>query len=106
MNESGIWFKPDFVARIELMTFAEHRDDLLAAELGEHLRLRARRFHHHDLGFRAVVGDGEMLGPDTIYHGLAVGIGGRVYNQELDAVWSFKTGAAVHPYLSLPKNHC
>src|SRR6185369_5260629 len=49
MNERGIWFKPDFIARIELMAFAEYRDHLLAAELGEHLGFRPRRFHHHDL---------------------------------------------------------
>ena len=31
MHERRIRFQPDFVTRIELMTFAEHGDNLLAA---------------------------------------------------------------------------
>src|ERR1700704_2165 len=86
MHERGIWFKPDLVARIELMTFAEYRDDLLAAELGKDLGLRSGRLHHHDLAFRAVVRDGEMLGPDTIDRGTAVGIGRRSGERQFYAV--------------------
>jgi len=52
------------------VALAEHGDDLLAAKLGEHLRFRAGRLDHDDLGFRAVVRDGEMLGPDAVYSGL------------------------------------
>ena len=51
------------------MTLAEHGDDLLAAELGEHLGFRAGRLDHDDLGFGAVIGDGEMLGPDAVDRG-------------------------------------
>ena len=77
MDERRIGLQPDLVARIELVPFAEHGDDLLAAELGEHLGLRAGRLDHDDLGLRAVIGDGEMLGPDAVDRGLPVGIGGR-----------------------------
>src|SRR4051794_10502981 len=48
MDEPGIWFKPDLIARIELMAFSKHRDHLLAAEPREHLGLRAGRLHHDD----------------------------------------------------------
>ena len=73
MNELRIWFEPDLVARLELVTLAEHRDDVLAAELGDHLDFRAGRLDHLDLGLGAVVGDGEMLGPDAVDRGAAVG---------------------------------
>ena len=59
------------------MTFAEYRDDLLAAELGEDLGFRSGRLHHHDFGFGAVIGDGEMFGPHAVDRRPAVGIGGR-----------------------------
>src|SRR5882757_10657888 len=105
MNERGIWFKPDLVARIELMTFAEYRNDLLAAELGEHLRFRSCRFHHHDLGFRAVVRDGEMLGPDTIDRRPAVGIGRRAGERQFYAVRSLEAGAAIRFYFAVQEIH-
>src|SRR4029078_4856000 len=37
MDERRIRLQPDLVAWIELMTLAEHRDDLFTAELGEDL---------------------------------------------------------------------
>ena len=40
MHECRVWLQPDLVARIELVTLAEYGDDLLAAELGEHLGFR------------------------------------------------------------------
>src|SRR5664279_1689997 len=55
MYKRRIRLQPDLVARIELMPLAEHGDDLLAAELGEYLGFRTGWFHHHDLGFGAVV---------------------------------------------------
>src|SRR5882757_5958996 len=105
MYERGIWFKPDLVARIELMAFAEHRDDLLAAELGEHLSFRPRRLHHHDLGFRAVVRDGEMLGPDTVDRRPAVGIGRRSGERQFYAVRSLEAGAAIKLHLAMQEIH-
>src|SRR3954454_4192684 len=105
MNERGIWFQPDLVARIELMTFAEHRDDLLAAELGEHLRLRARGFHHHDLGFRAVVRDGEMLGPDTVDRQRPVEIRRRADERQCYAVRTLEAGASVPLELAVQEIH-
>src|SRR5450756_1776701 len=68
MDQRRIRLQPDPVARVELMALAEYRDDLLAAELGEDLGFRSGRFHHHDLGFGAVVGDREVLGPDAVHH--------------------------------------
>src|SRR3954470_16637809 len=105
MDERGIWFKPDLVARIELMAFAEYRDRLLAAELGEHLRFRSCRFHHHDFGFCAVVRDGEMLGPDPVDRRLAVGIGWRSRERQFYAVRSLEAGAAIHLDLAVHEIH-
>src|SRR5665647_917235 len=65
MNQRRIRLQPHLVARIELMPLAEHGDDLLAAELGEYLGFRTGWFHHHNLGFGAIVRDREMLRPDT-----------------------------------------
>ena len=59
------------------MALAEHGDDLFAAEFGKYLGLRSGRLNHDDLGFGAVIGDGEVLRPDAIDHGAAVGIGRR-----------------------------
>ena len=50
MDEPRIGFEPDLVARLELVALAEHGDDLLAAELGDDLGLRAGRLDHLDLG--------------------------------------------------------
>src|SRR5258707_8715814 len=100
MHERRVRLEPDLVARTELMAFAEHRDDLLAAQFCEHLGFRPGRLDHDDLGFRPVVGDGEMLGPHAVDHGLAVGIGGWRYQRQLDAVRTLKRGRPVHPQLS------
>src|SRR4029079_14793983 len=66
MHERRVWLEPHLVARIELVTLADPGAYLLAAELGEHLRLRARRLDHDDLGFGAVIGDGEMFGTHAV----------------------------------------
>src|SRR5262245_18195594 len=71
MHERRVRLEPDLVARRELVALAEHGDDLLASELGEHLGFRAGRLDHDNLSLRAVVGDGEMLGTDAINHRLA-----------------------------------
>src|SRR3982751_4441345 len=105
MHEPGIWFKPDLVARIELMAFAEYRDHLLAAEPRENLGLRAGRLDHDDLGLGAVVGERKMLGPHAIDRGLAVGIGGRVGNRQLYPVRALEEGRAVHLELAVQKVH-
>ena len=59
------------------MTFTEHGDNFLTAELGKHLRLRTGRFHDDDFGFGAVIRDGEVLGTDAVDHRTPVGIGRR-----------------------------
>ena len=66
MNETRIGFKPDLVARPELVSFAKHRDDFLAAEFGDDLGLRARRLDDLHLRFGPVVGDDEMLRADAV----------------------------------------
>src|SRR3954463_316406 len=49
MDLARVRLQPDPVARIKPMALSEHRDDLLAAEPGEYLDLRARRLDHDDL---------------------------------------------------------
>ena len=77
MNEARIGFKPDLVARPELVSFAKHRDDFLAAEFGDDLGLRARRLDDLHLRFGAVVGDDEMLRADAVNRRPPVGSTGR-----------------------------
>src|SRR5215470_15740725 len=100
MHERRVRLEPDLVARGELMTLAEHGNDLLAAEFGEYLGFRAGRLDHDDLGFRAVVGDGEMLRTDAIDHRLAVGIAGCLCERQLDAVRPLERSRTVHLQLS------
>ena len=57
---------------LKSMAFAEHRDDVVAAELGDDLHLGAGRLDHLDLGFGAVVGEDEMLRPDAVDRGATV----------------------------------
>src|ERR1700731_2267582 len=71
MDEGWVRLQPDLVARIELMTLAEHGDDLLAAELGKDLGFRTSRLDHDDLRFRAVVRHGEGPGADAGHRGPA-----------------------------------
>src|SRR5215471_926013 len=77
MHERGVGFQADLVARIELVALAEHRDHLLAAEIGENLRFGAGRLDDDDFGFGAVIGNGEVLGTDAIDRGSAVRSGRR-----------------------------
>src|SRR5882757_4470177 len=105
MDERWIRLQPDLVARTELVTFAEYRDDLLAAELGEHLGFRAGWLDHDDLGLSAVIGDREVLGPHAIDGRQALGIGGRRLKRQLDAVRTFKAGAAVRLDLAFEEIH-
>src|SRR5258708_20726306 len=101
MDERWVRFQPDLVARIELMTLAEHGDDLLAAELGEYLRLRAGRLDHDDLGFGAVVRDSKMLRPDAVHRRPAVGIGRRRRQRQFHAVRALESRPAIPPHLAL-----
>ena len=59
MHELRVGFQPDLFARLELMTFAEHRDHLFASQIGENLCLLAGRLDDDDLGFGAVVGQAD-----------------------------------------------
>src|SRR4051812_32948531 len=105
MDERGIRLQPDLVARVELMTLPEYGDHLLAAELGEYLGFGAGRLDHHDLGFGAVVRDGEMFGTDAINCGPPFRIGRSRCQRQLDAIRSLKAGAAVRLHLALEEVH-
>src|SRR5215212_5153686 len=105
MHEGRIGFQPDLVARIELMTLAEHRDDLLSAKLGEDLGFRTGRLDDDDLGFRPVVSNSEVFGPDAIDGRPAFRIGGGRRQRQLDAVWALETSAAVRLDLAFEKIH-
>src|SRR5947207_15414276 len=72
MNELRIWLEPDLVARLELVTLAEHRDDVFAAELGDHLDFSPGRLDDLDGSLGAVIGNDEMLGPDAVDRGASV----------------------------------
>ena len=76
-TSDGSGFNLTLSPGLELVPLAEHRDDLLAADLREHLGLRAGRLDHDDLGLGAVVSDGDMLGPHAVDDGPAVGLGRR-----------------------------
>src|ERR1700741_3523011 len=105
MHERRVGFQADLVARIELVTLAEHRDHLLAAECCEHFRLRPGRLDHDDLGFGAVIGDGEVLGADAIDRGPSVGIDRRALQWKLDAVRAFEGDGPVRLQLALQEVH-
>src|SRR5262249_59384830 len=94
MHERRVRFEPDPVAGIELVTLAEHGDHLFAAEIGEYLGFRTGRLDHDDLGLGAVIGDGEMLGPDAIDRRPSVGIGGRRFQRQGDTPRAPQSGAA------------
>src|SRR3954463_7388218 len=105
MHECRVWLQPDLVARVELMTFAEYGDDLLAAKLGEHLRFRTGRLDHDDLGFGAVIGDGEMFGTDAVDCRTPFRIGRCRLLRQLAAFGPFKPGSAVRLHLALEEVH-
>src|SRR5205814_2099073 len=100
MDEGRIGFEPNLFARIELMALAEYGDHFLAAEFCKHLRLRAGRLYYHDFGLRAVVRDGEVLGPDTVDGRTPVAARRRRVQRQLHARGTREPGLAVH--LDLP----
>src|SRR6185503_1457374 len=105
MHERRVRLQPNLVARIELVTFAEYGDDLLAAEFGEHLRFRAGRLDHDDLGFGAVVSDGEVLGANAVDRGTAIRRSRRALDRQLDAVRAFEGRNAVDADVTLEEVH-
>src|SRR5690348_2915904 len=74
MRALVIGSEADRLARAELVALAEHRRHLRRADLGEHLRVRARRLDHHHLGVqpRPARGEREVLGPRAVDHRLPV----------------------------------
>src|SRR3954471_17974283 len=105
MNHGGIGLQFDLVTRVELVTFAEDRDDLLTTELRKHLRFRAGRLDHDDLGIGAVVSDGEMLGTHAVNDRTPVGRRRRVPERQLDAVRPLEGRNAVDAHMTLQEVH-
>src|SRR6266702_6931589 len=101
VNQGRVRLQLHLVARIELVTLTEDRDDLLAAHLRKHLRLRAGRLDHDDLGVGTVVSDREMIGTDAVDHRLAIGGSGRGLERQLDAVRPLESGNAIDPHMAL-----
>jgi len=71
VRQSGIGFEPDLIARFEVVAFAENRDDILVANLGDDLQLGAGRLDDEHLGFTAILGDDEMPGRPSLPVGAA-----------------------------------
>src|SRR5690242_4393468 len=105
MNELRIWLEPDLVARLELVTFAEHRDDLFAAKLGDNLNFGAGRLDHLDGGLGAVIGDDEMLGPHAVDRGASIAAGRRGGQRQARTAWNFELHFAVEPDGALQEIH-
>src|SRR5499426_3716932 len=95
MRQSWIWLEPDLVARFEVVAFAEHRDDVVAAELGGDLQFGAGRLDHQHLGFGAVVGDDEVLRPNAIDDGMPVAAVRRRQQRQTHAVGALEFQPAV-----------
>ena len=91
MDEPRIGFEPDLVARLELVSFAEHRDDVFAAKFGDDLQFGTGGLD--DLHFRlgAVVGEREMLRSHAVNRRLSIAGGAGSRQRELDASRSFET---------------
>src|SRR3954451_7074465 len=105
MDYGRVGLQLDLVTRIELVTFAEDRDHLLTTELRKHLRFRAGRLDHDDLGIGAVVSDGEMLGTHAVNDRTPVGRRRRVPERQLDAIRPLEGRTAVDPHMTLQEVH-
>src|SRR5439155_5962202 len=98
VDEPRIWFEPDLFARLELMPFAENRDQVLAARKArDHLDLGAGGLDHLDGGFHAVRRQQDMFGPDAVNCRPAVGGYGRCFDRQVQAARSFERDRAVPP---------
>src|SRR3954465_15405967 len=105
MDLARVRLQPDPVARIKPVALSEHRDNLLAAEPGEYLDLRARRLDHDDLRVGAVVRDHEMLRSYAVDGRPAVCAGWRVRERELSPLRSCETERAIGADFSLQQIH-
>src|SRR6478736_904676 len=105
MNEPRIGFEPDLLARLELMAFAENRDDVLAAEFCDDLGLRAGGFDDLHFGFGAVVGKRKMFRPHAIYCRTAIVAGTRRWKGKFEPGRSFEAGGAVDANSALDHVH-
>src|ERR1700738_1495679 len=56
------------LSRSRQNTFSKLANKLVRAPANIHLGGRSRRFDHHDLGWRAVLRNGEVLGPSAEDH--------------------------------------
>src|SRR6266851_1727444 len=104
MDETRIGLEPDLVARLELMALAKHGDDVLVRQLRDHLDLGAGRLDHLDLGLGAVIGEGEMLGPDAAHDAAPIPPRGRGERQA-QAPRPFELREAVGAHRAAQKIH-
>src|SRR5579872_3592549 len=95
MYKLWIGSKPDFIARLETMAFAEHCDNVLPAELGGDLNFRAGRLDHLDHRLRTVIGNGEVLGPNAINRWPAARCSRRRRERQVHIISADEFGLAV-----------
>src|SRR4051794_40770586 len=105
MYQRGIGPEPDPVAGLELVALAEYRDDVLAADFGEDLRLGAGRLHHNNFGFGAVVRDRKVLRADAVDGRTAIRGRRRDTERQRHAVWPLEAEVPIRLDLAVQKIH-
>src|ERR1700682_28745 len=105
MDELRIGFEPDLVARLEIVALAEDRDDVVTGEPRRDLDFGARRLDDDDLARRAVVGEREMFGPNTVDRGPPIRAGRLSGKRQFDSVGRFEGGGAVRADAALEEIH-
>src|SRR5215471_7187585 len=82
MDQPRVRPQTNLVPGLELMPFAEYRDDVAVANFGYDLKLRTGRFGDLDDGIDAVIGERKMFRPHAIDGGLSVAAGRRAIERE------------------------
>src|SRR5262245_3495649 len=105
MDESRIGLESYLVARLELMAFPKHGNNVLPAEPGDDLGLGAGRLDDLNLQLRAVAGDRKMLGADAVHRRPAIGIQRRGAERQVHAGWPLERGSSVDEDPTLEEVH-
>src|SRR4051794_3730558 len=105
MYQRGIGPEPDPVAGLELVALAEYRDDVLATDLGEDLRLGAGRLDHDDFRLGAIVGNREVLGPNAVHSRTAIRGRRRDAERQRHAVRPLEAEMPIRLDLAVQKIH-
>src|SRR5579875_3998844 len=106
MHEPRIGPESNLIARPELVTLAEHRDDFLTPHFCDDVKLRAGRFDDLHLGLGAIARQGEMLRPDAADDRAAVAVGGHMVERKPDTVAAIENGALAGAQTALEDIHC